>query len=529
MLWSEVLALGLKKMLPSLDGAADRAKRFDNTGEQLNTHFMNNRLLYRRAAQEGTLDVLKEATRKDCNTRDEGGMTPTLWAAFEGHVDALRLLVARGGDPDKTDYFGNTCLHLAAARGHEFCVKFLVKFGCNIWSLDIDRHSARELAAINGYEKILQFLDIAQADQELNNRKKSRMLREKAERDAEKRLKEYMKKQKMAEIRAEKEQKKLIKDRAKSDFDAMNELNSQRPGVLTFRGRMKPSPTFSDIVGTTTKKHGSTVCRKALAKKAINDFKVVEVEVNGKKSVRSLTGVRRDSEVMYVGTYDTQPQHMGIRRGKISDVWGTLSKSQSTPDLLGERIYDEEEEDREEENLNVAKDTAFLQEPASIFNRPGFGSVAFRRAITSTLDNLPVTQTDVHLQNSNLSANGSTNGSISSNKFSPNGHNEEISIGSAGSLARRQSLWDEDLLSEGEETDEEWTPLQRFLVANNLTSIHPILESEQIDLEALMLLTETDIAALKLPLGPRRKLTNAIANRKKALSTPGKVIKDSRL
>ncbi|KMQ96527.1 usher syndrome type-1g protein [Lasius niger] len=334
----------------------------------------------------------------------------------------------------------------------------------------------------------------------------------------------------MAEIRAEKEQKKLIKNRARSDFDAMNELNSQRSGVLTFKGRMKPSPTFSDIVGTTTKKHGSTVCRKALAKKAASDFKVVEVEMNGKKSIRSLTGVRRDSEVMYVGTYDTESQHIG-RRGKISDVWGTLSKSQSTPDLLGERIYDEEEEeeDREEENLNIAKDTSFLQEPASIFNRPGFGSVAFRRAITSTLDNLPVTQMDVQLQNSNLPGNGSTNGSINSNKFSPNGHNEEISIGSAGSLARRQSSWDEDLLSESEETDEEWTPLQRFLVANNLTSIQSILESEQIDLEALMLLTETDIAALKLPLGPRRKLTNAIANRKKALSMPESVIKDSKL
>lgn len=86
-----------------------------------------------------------------------------------------------------------------------------------------------------------------------------------------------MKKQKIAETRAEKEQKKLIKDRVKSNFDAMNELNSQRPGVLTFRGRMKPSPTFSDIVGTTTKRHSSTVCRKALAKKAVNDFKVVEV------------------------------------------------------------------------------------------------------------------------------------------------------------------------------------------------------------------------------------------------------------
>lgn len=54
---------------------------------------------------------------------------------------------------------------------------------------------------------------------------------------------------------------------------------------------------------------------------------------------------------------------------------------------------------------------------------------------------------DVQLQNGNLSANGSTNGSVNSTKFSPNGYNEEISIGSAGSLARRQSLWDEDLLS----------------------------------------------------------------------------------
>lgn len=49
-----------------------------------------------RAARDGALEILKEATRKDCNTRDDGGMTPTLWSAFEGHVDALRLLVARG-------------------------------------------------------------------------------------------------------------------------------------------------------------------------------------------------------------------------------------------------------------------------------------------------------------------------------------------------------------------------------------------------------------------------------------------------
>lgn len=50
------------------------------------------------AARDGLLDLLKEANRKDCNSKDDDGMTPTLWAAFEGNLDALRLLVGRGYD-----------------------------------------------------------------------------------------------------------------------------------------------------------------------------------------------------------------------------------------------------------------------------------------------------------------------------------------------------------------------------------------------------------------------------------------------
>lgn len=51
---------------------------------------------YFRAAKDGLIDVLKEATRRDCNGRDEQGMTPTLYAAFHGHLEALRLLCGRG-------------------------------------------------------------------------------------------------------------------------------------------------------------------------------------------------------------------------------------------------------------------------------------------------------------------------------------------------------------------------------------------------------------------------------------------------
>ena len=94
--------------------------------------------------------------RKDCNTGDEDGMTPTLWAAFEGKLEALSLLVGRGGDPNKCDHYGNAALHLASARGHFDCVDFLVKFGVNIFSLDIDMHTPKELAAMNDCSEILR-------------------------------------------------------------------------------------------------------------------------------------------------------------------------------------------------------------------------------------------------------------------------------------------------------------------------------------------------------------------------------------
>ncbi|GIY56849.1 usher syndrome type-1G protein [Caerostris darwini] len=57
---------------------------------------------FHRAARDGFLDLLRDATRKDCNSADEDGMTPTLWAAYYGNLDALRLIVGRGGEPRDT-------------------------------------------------------------------------------------------------------------------------------------------------------------------------------------------------------------------------------------------------------------------------------------------------------------------------------------------------------------------------------------------------------------------------------------------
>lgn len=74
-----------------------------------------------------------------------------------------------------------------------------------------------------------------------------------------------------------------------------------------------------------------------------------------------------------------------------------------------------------------------------------------------------------------------------------------------------------------EEEDSPNAPLQRFLTAFGLGDYLSRFEEQKIDLETLLILTETDLKSLNLPLGPYRKLVNAINERKTALENPGEV------
>lgn len=80
------------------------------------------------------------------------------------------------------------------------------------------------------------------------------------------------------------------------------------------------------------------------------------------------------------------------------------------------------------------------------------------------------------------------------------------------------------ILDNSDSTDEDDNPnasLQRFLTAWGLKEYVALFEEQEIDLDALMLLTESDLKSLNLPLGPYRKLVTAINERKSALEKPG--------
>lgn len=319
-----------------------------------------------RAARDGLLEVLKEATKKEINTKDVDGMTPVLWAAFEGRLDALRLLIGRGGNPDKSDQFGNTALHLASAKGHFPCVDFLVKFGANIFALDIDNHNPQQLAAINNREDILRYLDASAAHLEATDKKKANSFKEKAKKHSEKRIKEFLKRQQKHEDHEEAERSNMLKA-MKHKFWTGSHGNLSK---MKDTNVVQSKDTFSALVGSGTVVQRSAAQRKIQALKQTRQANANSSEIdNGTRTVR------RDSEVMYVGTFQTAAND---KRGKIADVFeynatndkslhrpGTLSRCLSQPDFsVSGAISNELAEDIKN------------QRPTGLFDRPGLGALS---------------------------------------------------------------------------------------------------------------------------------------------------------
>lgn len=473
-----------------------------------------------RAAKDGLLDVLKEATRAESNSKDADGMTPVLWAAFEGRLEALKLLVGRGGDPDKSDQFGNTALHLASAKGHMQCVDFLVQFGVNLYALDIDNHSAQDLAAINNRDNILRYLDAAAANLEAVDKKKVRDLKERAKKKSAKRAQEYIARQQKADqgkddqrIRPHRPSNMLQMLKHKIWSGSHGNLKSSSKDNLN-----NNSTKFSALVSGTVAGSRGAVKKRAEASKLRQQmenggFKIGEVEATGKRSVRSIQGLQRDSEILYVGTYNSSEE--SSKRGKIKDVFdvdsngyeevdddsesggsnakfNTISRSVSQPDFLA--------------NLNDdLTNDVLLQNRPSIFNRPS-GNFAMTRSVSTVL---------AQLGNEN-SANESSDGQTKTKH---------------GPIKPRSQLVISDSESEADSSDNEENEslaVLRFLSAFKLEDYYPIFQKNEIDMETLMLLTESDIKSLDLPIGPHRKLCIAIQERKEALARPG-TISDSRL
>jgi len=426
---------------------------------------------FHKAAQDGLLEILKEATKRDCNAKDEDGMTPTLWAAHNGNLEALRLLVGRGGDVEKANYhFGQSGLHLAAAKGHLNCVSFLVGFDANLFALDHDLHTPLQVAT---NKEVIDYLDKAMTKEILNNNKELKAKKEKALKDAERRRKKYDERMKKERDKEEKRIKKVEKEiggKIETDMPIPTLPKSTlKKTVVEVNG-----PSFTEIVGGTISKKPVSGVKKILEKK------LYDKNENG-----SNHQVARDSQIIYVSSYENPNSG---KRGRITDVFDTKD--------------------------HIIQLTNPQQ--SSIFDRPGFGSVAFRQRtnLAGTLSGYP----NDPIPEKEAEDTSST-----------------TSIGSASSLAKRSSHhppWNQDDITTSDEenvvSNGQWSPLERFLVAAGVEEYAPQLLAQQIDLEAVLMLSDEDLIQLGFPMGPRRKLLHAVEQRKQALKNPG-LLQDTRV
>ena len=114
------------------------------------------------AAKTNDTDRIRELISQGApiNSKDETDRSALYWAAQEGHIPALKLLVDHGADVNavSVDDDSMTPLIVAIYRGHYDVVKFLVEHRANIDAKDKDGLTAISWAMKQGELKIVQLL-----------------------------------------------------------------------------------------------------------------------------------------------------------------------------------------------------------------------------------------------------------------------------------------------------------------------------------------------------------------------------------
>ena len=155
----------------------------------------------------------------------------------------------------------------------------------------------------------------------MKNKKSDKAKKEKAQKEAEKRVKDFEKIKKKMDKRKEKDVRKMEEDRRKMAqpeevSGPLQSLDIRRDSRFLYG----QSPAFSELTHTVSaaKRPQGIVSKKILHKKAAaatigratqelpSGFKVGETSQDGKRSVRNINGLRRDSEVMYISNFDDE-------------------------------------------------------------------------------------------------------------------------------------------------------------------------------------------------------------------------------
>ena len=117
--------------------------------------------LHKAAYYSGDPGVIAELIDRGAivDARDKGDWTPLHLATRNGHVGAMRVLLARGADATVADAkHGWTALHVAVVAGNAEGVEALVEAGADVFARDRSGADARTLAEECGMEDAVKVL-----------------------------------------------------------------------------------------------------------------------------------------------------------------------------------------------------------------------------------------------------------------------------------------------------------------------------------------------------------------------------------
>lgn len=390
-------------------------------------------------------------------------MASEIVRGYKRLTDPNLPFVSRRGDPNKSDIWGNTPLHHAAANGHMPVLSFLVSFGANLFALDNDFHTAMDVAASRDRMDCVRFLDAAASQQANTNAKKVAQLKKEAIRDAERRV-------------------KLCEKVKKKHQDKMGRMQRTEPYTATaFHGH-------GTITGTN--EHFS---------------KLIAVEKTG-----SLSSKIKGTLQLKLGKRDSGTLQRSGSDGNVVFLKQNGSTS-GKPEFL--EVFGEQDETLSEEDVPVDLmdgGNAEEQVKQSIFNRPGLGGLIFMKKMGMEAEDTP----------------GVNNENLGYLVRSETLEAEEDDDGSVDDSGDTELPWNQQDLGLDDDEDEESSPLDVFLSAISLPEFALAFSREHLDMEALMLCTDEDLKGIRIQLGPRKKILEAVARRRSMLKTPG-VIKDS--
>ena len=124
------------------------------------------------AARTGDVNrtkILVKYASENCTEDDEHRDTPLMYAAANGHVEVLRVLLEGGANAERTNANQRTALHRAAWNGYLEACRLLLDWGAKVNPVDKWKDTPLHDAAWNGHLSVVKLLVERGADVRLRN------------------------------------------------------------------------------------------------------------------------------------------------------------------------------------------------------------------------------------------------------------------------------------------------------------------------------------------------------------------------